>query len=132
MSSGIGRAYRYRNGFRVRDGDIERVTLSSRSLAAIPVTPWKHGADAGTGGLTRPVALVGENSQGSHARRAGRRNQHPSHTLVRAYATDVVAEAGRSRMRDYNETLTVQQLVDLVAFLHSRYKTVHPTAKARR
>lgn len=51
---------------------------------------------------------------------------NPSHSLVRGYAREVIAPGGRSRMKDYGDVLTVRQLIDLVAFLHSTYKTVPP------
>jgi hypothetical protein len=31
-------------------------------------------------------------------------------------------------MADYNEVMTVHELVDLVAFLHSRYEVLPPAA----
>lgn len=47
---------------------------------------------------------------------------NPSHKLARGYSEEVVAEDGVSRMTNYNDVLTVQQLTDLVAFLQSKYK----------
>jgi hypothetical protein len=42
---------------------------------------------------------------------------HPSHALSRRSGD--VASGSLSRMGDYNHAMTVQQLIDLVAFLHS-------------
>jgi hypothetical protein len=47
---------------------------------------------------------------------------NPSHKLARGYSAEEVAEDGQSKMKNYNDVLTVQQLTDLVAFLQSRYK----------
>ena len=47
---------------------------------------------------------------------------NPSHKLARGFSEDTVAEDGESKMKNYNDVLTVQQLTDLVAFLQSRYK----------
>ena len=47
---------------------------------------------------------------------------HPSHDLAVGVAVARTEAGGVSRMGDYCETLTVQQLVDLVAFLRARYE----------
>lgn len=52
---------------------------------------------------------------------------NPSHKLARGYPKQQVESGGISRMADYSDVMTVRQLVDLVAFLHSRYEFVPPT-----
>ncbi|MFO1093442.1 MAG: c-type cytochrome [Planctomycetaceae bacterium] len=47
---------------------------------------------------------------------------NPSHKLAQGYPAEAVSRDGASRMTNYNHALTVQQLIDLVAFLQSRYK----------
>lgn len=47
---------------------------------------------------------------------------NPSHRLAKGHLTEEVSDSGASLMKNYNDTLTVQQLIDLVAFLQSRYK----------
>lgn len=51
---------------------------------------------------------------------------NPSHKITRRYPADEVSQDGESLMRAYNETMTVQQLVDLVAFLQARYEVIVP------
>jgi len=52
---------------------------------------------------------------------------NPSHKTSRRYVTrDVATEGGEMKMVVYNEIMTVQQLVDLVTYLESNYKVVHP------
>jgi mono/diheme cytochrome c family protein len=51
---------------------------------------------------------------------------NPSHRLTRGYPKEVVERDGKSRMRDYSDTLTVRELVDLVAFLQTTYTRVIP------
>jgi hypothetical protein len=51
---------------------------------------------------------------------------NPSHRLARGYAPELIQADGQSRMPDYNEVMTVQQMIDLVAFLQSRYELVVP------
>ena len=45
---------------------------------------------------------------------------HPSHRIS-PQAPKAVRDEGVSPMESFNETMTVAQLIDLVAFLHSKY-----------
>ena len=47
---------------------------------------------------------------------------NPSHRLASGYPVDVVAVEGESKMRNYNDVMTVTQLNDLVTFLQSKYE----------
>jgi hypothetical protein len=47
---------------------------------------------------------------------------NPSHRLAKGFASEEVAEDGESKMTNYNDAITVSQLIDLVAFLQSHYK----------
>lgn len=49
---------------------------------------------------------------------------NPSHRLASGHPPDKVAQDGKSTMKNYNEVLTVQQLIDLVAFLQSKYELI--------
>jgi len=51
---------------------------------------------------------------------------NPSHKLARGYGDDDVADEGQSRMANYNDVLTVSELIDLVAFLQSKYSIRPP------
>lgn len=51
---------------------------------------------------------------------------NPSHDLVKGYPAEEVSREGQSLMANYNETMTVQQLIDLVAFLQSTYEEYLP------
>jgi cytochrome c2 len=51
---------------------------------------------------------------------------NPSHKLAWDYPPEQVARGGESLMRVDNEVMTVQQLIDLVAFLQSHYEVVIP------
>lgn len=50
---------------------------------------------------------------------------NPSHRIV-FDPTQTLADDGVSRMRVYNDVMTVKELVDLVTFLQSRYDVVPP------
>ncbi|MEZ6131462.1 MAG: hypothetical protein R3C59_22540 [Planctomycetaceae bacterium] len=46
---------------------------------------------------------------------------NPSHRLAKGHAAEGVSVDGQSLMKNYNDVLTVQQLIDLTTFLQSRY-----------
>ena len=51
---------------------------------------------------------------------------NPSHKLAPGYPLDQIAEDGTSRMPVYNGHMTVQELVDIVAFLQPHYEVAVP------
>ena len=46
----------------------------------------------------------------------------PSHTLARGYAKEKIADGEKSKMANFNDQMTVQQLIDLVGFLQAQYR----------
>ncbi len=50
---------------------------------------------------------------------------NPSHVISGRYREEL-RQAKESPMTNFNETMTVAQLIDLVAFLQDRYKVVSP------
>jgi hypothetical protein len=83
-------------------------------------------------GLDLPAPIVAETRVvlGGQAARAKRYGDlmtsivNPSHALARGYPRDSTTLDGESLMSriDLNEVLTVQQLVDIVAFLRGEYE----------
>ncbi|MEO1244536.1 MAG: c-type cytochrome [Pseudomonadota bacterium] len=51
---------------------------------------------------------------------------NPSHKLASGYAEELVSENGESNMYVYNQTMTVEELTDLVMFLQPHYKIIPP------
>jgi len=51
---------------------------------------------------------------------------NPSHRLARGHRDDDATADGESRMKNYNDVLTVSELIDLVAFLQSKYSIRPP------
>ena len=47
---------------------------------------------------------------------------NPSHGFPRRYPREQVTEGDQSRMKNFNATMTVEQLIDLTAYLQSKYK----------
>lgn len=56
---------------------------------------------------------------------------NPSHRLAPGYAEEVVSEDEESNMYVYNQHMTVQELVDLVMFLQSKYDVIVPAYRYR-
>lgn len=47
---------------------------------------------------------------------------NPSHRLAKGYPLGEISVDGQSKMRNYNDVMTVTELTDLVMFLQSKYK----------
>ncbi|MGI9285171.1 MAG: hypothetical protein ACR2P1_07255 [Pseudomonadales bacterium] len=47
---------------------------------------------------------------------------NPSHKISKKYSSSTVTENGESKMRYYNDVLTVTELIDLVTFLQAQYQ----------
>jgi hypothetical protein len=56
---------------------------------------------------------------------------NPSHRITGGRDNPLVATGERSRMGDFGEVMTVRQLVDVVAFLQSRYDVQPPVPAAQ-
>lgn len=58
---------------------------------------------------------------------------NPSHKLASGYSKEQVTDStGQSKMRNYNDVMTVSELIDLVTFLESYYELVaYPETKYR-
>ena len=49
---------------------------------------------------------------------------NPSHRLPARYTESLVSQDGVSNMTNYNDVMTVSELIDLVAFLQKQYKVI--------
>lgn len=47
---------------------------------------------------------------------------NPSHRLAKGYPVDTISVNGKSKMRNYNDVMTVTELTELIAFVQSKYK----------
>ena len=56
---------------------------------------------------------------------------NPSHKLAKGYPVDEICEDGQSIMPVYNGFLTVQELIDIVAFLQPHYEVFVPPYEYR-
>jgi L-cysteine S-thiosulfotransferase len=120
-------------GFRLPDGDVERGKAAFLELKChtchtvdgtdIP-TPSKDYA------YVRVVVLGGEVRQVKTYGELVTSIINPSHSLAPGYPKELITKGNQSAMANFNDTMTIRQLIDLVAFLQSRYKFVPPEVPA--
>ena len=114
-------------GFRLPDGDAER---GGEIFARLHCTACHTvaGADLGEPPAKGPVSV----ELGGKVTRVQTYGElvtsiiNPSHKLADGYPLEEITKDGESAMMNYNYIMTVQQLVDLVAFLQPYYKVVIP------
>jgi mono/diheme cytochrome c family protein len=116
-------------GFRLPDGDQERGkaaflelkcynchTVSGVDLA-VRGKEYAYLRSVVLGGETRRVRTYGELVTSII---------NPSHALAPGYPKELITKGDQSAMTNFNDTLTVRQLTDLVAFLQARYQLLPP------
>ncbi|MFC2951813.1 c-type cytochrome [Marinicaulis aureus] len=109
-------------GFRLPDGDADagREVFVEKMCSSCHVIEGKESLREGVeientvpiGGMTTNVDTYGQLVTSVI---------NPSHRIARAYRSDAYSEDGVSKMRNYNDELTVSELIDLVAFLQAQY-----------
>lgn len=115
-------------GFALPEGDIEKGKVTFERLTcnechSISDIEWKGGSD------NLKILLGGETSIQKSYGDLVTSIINPSHKITRRFkeqATSLTTEEGLSKMKNYNEVMTVQELIDLVTFLQSEYKVLTP------
>ncbi|MCW5514812.1 hypothetical protein [Muriicola sp. Z0-33] len=116
-------------GFALPAGDIEEGKATYKRLAcnechSISEIEWKGGVDSLQIQLGGDVTI--EKSYGGLVTSI----INPSHKIAFRYKrknSPEITEEGLSKMKNYNEVMTVQELVDLVTFLQSEYEVSPPS-----
>lgn len=116
-------------GFALPAGDIEEgkaiyMRLACDACHSISEIEWKGGSDS------LEIHLGGEVSTQKSYGDLVTSVINPSHKIARRYKQKSAADTTEivSKMKNYNEVMTVQELIDLVTFLQSEYKvTIPPT-----
>lgn len=114
-------------GFRLPDGepDIGRQVFVDMACNACHTIP---GVELPSSILDAPVAVV----LGGPVARVQNYGQlvtsiiNPSHKLIKRYPEDEISDDRESLMPVLNHFMTVQQLIDVVAFLQDQYEVVVP------
>jgi len=109
-------------GFRLPDGDPERgrQVFNDKQCASCHAIAGLESLRDGVepemtveiGGMSTRVSTYGELVTSVI---------NPSHRIARQYRDEAFSEDGESRMRNYNDVMTVTELIDLVAFLQDQY-----------
>ncbi len=112
-------------GFALPEGDIEKGKATYRSLSCnechtISGIAWKGGSD------TLKIPLGGETKTQKSYGELVTSVINPSHKIAWSYKEIAAAQGGGSKMVNYNDVMTVQELVDLVTFLQSEYHIETP------
>lgn len=112
-------------GFALPEGDIEEGKVTYERLAcntchSISGIEWMGGNDS------LNIYLGGEVSTKKSYGDLVTSVINPSHKIARSYKQKTVAEGDLSKMKNYNDVMTVQELIDLVTFLQSEYKVSIP------
>ncbi len=118
-------------GFRLPEGDLERGRTAILALKC-------HACHEFVGGgfpepVVDPPVPVRLGGQTPFVKTDGQLVTsiiNPSHNLTYGHLEGLTQTGGESRMADYTEIMTVEQLVDIVAFLQSAYEVVPPSRSA--
>ena len=117
------------SGFRLPDGDVE---LGEEAFLELKCNACHEvqGLDLPppVADPPVPVALEGKVDYQPADGRFVTSIINPSHKLTPGDPEELIKSGSESRMADYSDVMTVRQLVDLVAFLHSRYEYTPPRA----
>lgn len=111
-------------GFSLPEGDVERgeTVFSDYECLACHTLKGHQDTDVEKE-LDTPVKLGGEVVKVKTYAELLTGIINPSHRIASGYEEEVVAdERGESRMRNYNDVMTISELVDLVAFLETHYE----------
>ena len=117
-------------GFRLPDGDIDKGKATFLELKC-HLCHTVAGVELPSPEVAPPV-MVNLGGQVRNVRTYGELVTsiiNPSHRLAKGYKKELIEVEGKSRMTDYTEVMTVRQMINLVAFLQSRYEVVLPPVK---
>jgi L-cysteine S-thiosulfotransferase len=116
-------------GLRLPDGDVERgkaAFLELKCNTCHTVAGTEMPAPNKDYAYVRVVVLGGEVRQVKTYGALVTSIINPSHSLAPGYPKELITKDNQSAMANFNDTMTVRQLIDLVAFLQSRYEFVPP------
>ena len=114
---------------RLPDGDVERgkaAFLELKCNTCHTVAGTEMPAPSKDYAYVRVVVLGGEVRQVKTYGALVTSIINPSHSLAPGYPKELITKNNQSAMANFNDTMTVRQLIDLVAFLQSRYEFVPP------
>ena len=116
---------RQARGFALPAGDVEKGKVTYKRLAcntchSISDIEWKGESDSPK--IVLGGEVITEKTYGDLVTSV----INPSHKIAKRYKQTTSTEEGLSKMTNYNEVMTVQELIDLVTFLQSEYNVKGP------
>lgn len=110
-------------GLRLPEGDLDRGAAAFRDLGCVACHDVAGDAASATReGSAVIVTLGGEVTRVETYGELVTSIINPSHDISGRYPRERVAEGDLSKMKNFNEGMTVAQLIDLTAFLQSKYE----------
>lgn len=118
-------------GFRLPDGDAEqgRVVFAEMKCYSCHEVRGHDEFPAPIAEPSVPVALGGRFAHIPGDGDLVTSIIHPSHKISSRYAHAMVMAGSSSRMGDFSESMSVRDLIDLVAFLHTVYERDESTTR---
>ena len=115
-------------GFALPEGEIEKGKVTYKRLAcnechSISNIEWKGGKD------NLKIQLGGDVSTQKSYGYLVTSIINPSHKVAPRYREKTSTEGDLSKMKNYNDIMTVQELIDIVTFLQSEYHVITPPTK---
>lgn len=131
LTAGCTSEQKSARGFRLPDGDADRGRAVFAEMKCHSCHRVYHHDEfpAPTAEPSVPMALGGRFARVPGDGELVTAIIHPSHKISSRYAHAMVTSGTSSRMGDFGESLTVRDLVDLVAFLHTVYERDESAAR---
>ncbi len=110
-------------GLRLPDGDLQGGEVAFRELGCTTCHEIAERRPASARGEREGIVLLG--GEVTRIETYGELVTsiiNPSHEISRRYPKQEVAEGDVSKMANFNDRMTVTQLIDLTAFLQSKYE----------
>lgn len=118
-------------GFTLPAGDVARgkTTFESLQCNACHTIDGVEQIAAGADGTPKAIALGGEVHRIQTYGELVTSVINPSHRLAAGSKPDDVTVDGESKMKNYNDVMTISELSDIVTFLQSKYelRQIEPT-----
>lgn len=110
-------------GLRLPEGDVARGEATFRELGCVECHVIEgEAAPARPEGAPRPIVLGGRADHIATHGELVTSIVNPSHGHPRRYPREEVFEQGLSKMKNFNDEMTVAQLLDLTSYLQSKYE----------
>lgn len=124
--AGCGEGAHSAKGFRLPDGDVAKGKIAFRELLChtCHIVSGEAGIPAPAQTIKAPVTLGGQVVKVKTYGELVTAIIHPSHNLSPQLEKEWMSDAKLSPMGSFNHLMTVEQLIDLVAFLQPHYRLI--------